>query len=293
MVIPWAAESWHVVDGTTIDIVLREGMKFIDGKPLTVQDVKFTFDYIQKWKFPSLSRIWESIEIVKIMDGRTIRFKLFKPYAPFFANVLVHAFIAPKHIWEKIPESVGVTNPMDWPNSNPITSGPYQFVDRKKGEYFHLKANKNHWMPPNFDGLYFIVNPTIDGMMSLLEKGQAEILGRYIDGRQGKSLDGLPHLKMVVTPNHALHEIRPNLRMKPMNDPMFRQAFQHAINRRAMLDIIHDGYGTISHNTPISPLIKFWNNPDIPVMEFDLDKARKILKSAGYTWDKNGRLCYP
>jgi peptide/nickel transport system substrate-binding protein len=60
-----------------------------------------------------------------------------------------------------------------------------------------------------------------------------------------------------------------------------------------MLDIAFGGYGSIAHNTPITSLVEVWNNPDIPIIEFDLDKAREILKAAGYTWDKKGRLCYP
>ena len=59
-IIPWMAESWKVVDYTTVDIVLRDGMKFHDGKPVTVEDVKFTFDYIIKWKFPALTRVSEA-----------------------------------------------------------------------------------------------------------------------------------------------------------------------------------------------------------------------------------------
>jgi len=81
--------------------------------------------------------------------------------------------------------------------------------------------------------------------------------------------------------------------MKPMDDPIFRQAFQHAINRKGMLEIIYGNYGNACHNTPITPFLKFWNNPDIPIIDFDLNKAREILKTAGYTWDKEGRLCYP
>lgn len=292
--IPWAAESWKVVDSTTVDIILRDGMKFHDGKPVTVEDVKFTFDYINKWKFPALSRAWKQIKSVDIMEGRRVRFKLVEPFAPFIANVLGHMFIAPKHIWEKIPESVGTANPTDWPNPKPVGSGPYQFVEWKKGEYFHYKANKDHaFMPPNFDGLYYIVNPTIPGLLMMMEKGQAEIVGNYLDGKQGKDLDSLPHLKMVATPNHGMYEVRPNVKMKPFDDPAFRQAFQHAVNRKMMLDVNLSGFGTICHNTPINPLNKFWSDPEIPVVEFDLNKARAILKAAGYTWDEKGKLHYP
>jgi len=256
--------------------------------------VKFTFDYISKWKFPLLSRVWRQITSVDIMDGRRVRFKLVEPYAPFVANVLNYAFIAPKHIWEKIPESVGVANPADWPNSNPVGSGPYQFVEWKKGEYFHLKANKNHaLMPPNLDGFYYVVNPTIQGVMAMMEKGQAEIVGTNLDGNQGRHLDSLPHLKMVTVKSHGLQEIRPNLKMKPFDDPAFREAFQHAMNRKMMVDVVTNGYALAAPTTPIAPLNKFWSDPETPFVEFDLSKARAILKAGGYTWDEKGKLHFP
>jgi peptide/nickel transport system substrate-binding protein len=292
--IPWMAESWKVVDYTTVDIVLRDGMKFHDGKPVTVEDVKFTFDYILKWKFPALARVWKQIKSVEVMEGRRVRFNLVEPFAPFIPNILGHAPIVPKHIWEKIPQSVGVANPTDWPNPNPVGSGPFKFVEWRKGEYVHFKANKEHLIvPPNFDGLYLIITPTNESMMAALEKGNAEIMGYYVDGKQGKRLDALPHLKMVSTSNQGLVEIRPNLKMKPFDDPAFRRAFQHAINRKAMLEIAVDGCGTICQNTPIHPQIKQWHDPDAITPEFNLEKARGILKTAGYTWDEKGKLHSP
>jgi len=151
-IIPWAAKSWKMLDYTTFDIVLREGMEFHDGRPVTVEDVKFTFDFIMKWKFPMYAEAWRNIESVEVRDNRTVRFHLKQPYAPFVANVLLVSIVAPKHIWENIPGSVGVKNPMDWPNPHPIGSGPYKFVEWRKKEYFHFRANKEHFMAPNFEG---------------------------------------------------------------------------------------------------------------------------------------------
>jgi peptide/nickel transport system substrate-binding protein len=291
--VPWAAESWKIVDNTTVDIVLRDGMKFHDGKPVTVADVKFTFDYIKKWEFPAYTNAWKNIKSIDIMEGRRIRFKLVQPFAPFVANVLGYVPIIPKHIWEKIPETVGVAHPSDWPNPKPIASGPYEFVEWKKAEYLHLKANKNHFMAPNFDGMYVIVNPTLNGIINMLEKGEIEIMAWNMDGKQAQRLNALPNIKAVAAPNHGLYEIRPNLKMKPTDDLAFRKAIHHAINQKAMLDIILGGYGRICTNTPITPVNKFWNDPEIPAVEFDLNKAKNILKDAGYTWDQKGRLCYP
>jgi len=292
--IPWAAESWQRVDTTTYEVVLRGGMKFHDGKPVTVEDVKFTFDYIKKWKFPLFATTWKNVESTTIVGDRKLRLKLVRPFAPFVANILHEVFIVPKHIWKTIPESAGVANPMNWPNTVPlIGSGPYQMVERKKKEYFRLKAHKNHWIAPKFDGLYYIYIPTTEGMMAMLERDEAEIFGFTLDASQGKKLAELSHLTMVTAPSQGMTEIRPNVKMKPMDDPAFRRAIQHAIDRKKMLDVIFLGYGIVAHNTPITPLLKYWNNPNIPVVEFDLDKARKILKSAGYTWDDKGRLLHP
>ena len=129
--------------------------------------------------------------------------------------------------------------------------------------------------------------------MAMLEKGQAEIFGFALDAIQSQKLATHPHLKTIRTPSHGVTEIRPNLKMKPLNDPKFREAFQHAIDRKRMLDVIFQGEGIVAQNTPITPMLKQWHNANIPMIEFDLNKAREILKSAGYTWDEKGRLCYP
>jgi peptide/nickel transport system substrate-binding protein len=291
--IPWAARAWKLIDSTTIDITLRDGMKFHDGRPVTAEDLRFTIDYIKEWKFPVLSRIWKNIDSVKAVDGRTVRLKLTEPYAPFFETVFAYMFIAPKHIWENIPKSVDVKSPVDWPNPNPVGSGSYKFDTWKKGEYFHLTAHKEHFSPPGFEGLYYRVTPTTEGMMAMMEKGEADITAWNLDSEQAKRLASFPHLKTIDTPSIAMTEIRPHFKKKPTDDPAFRQALQHAINRKLMLDITFGGNGTLGYNTPIIPSIQYWNNPGIKVPEFSIDKAKDLLKKAGYTWDSQGRLCYP
>lgn len=291
--IPWAAESWDMVDDTTFDIVIRDGMKWSDGKPVTVEDAKFTFEFIKKWKFPMYAAATRSIESVEVKDARTLRFHLKQPYAPFVANILLVTIIAPKHIWEKIPESVGVKNPMDWPNPKPVGSGPYIFAEWKKKEYFHFKANKEHFIGPNFEGFYYLFVPTVEGMMAMLEKEQAEIYGFALDSVQAAKLDALPHLTKVRVNSHSVSEIRPNFKMKPMDDPKFRRALQYIIDRKKLLNVIYQGEGVVGRTTPLAPTLAPWHNPNVTFFEYDLNKARRILKEAGYTWDDKGRLYYP
>ncbi|MEK7873468.1 MAG: ABC transporter substrate-binding protein [Chloroflexota bacterium] len=153
--VPWAAESWNIVGPKTMDITLRAGMKFHDGKPVTVQDVKFTWDYTQKWKFPLYNWINKHVEKTDILNDRAVRFHLTEPHAPFIDQILTTALILPKHIWEKIPESAGLKNPIDWPNAAPIGSGPFKLKESAVGVKLESVRNDKYWKPglPHVDGV--------------------------------------------------------------------------------------------------------------------------------------------
>jgi peptide/nickel transport system substrate-binding protein len=290
---PWAAESWKVVNPTTIDVTLRDGMKFHDGKPVTVDDAKFTFDYILQWKFPALSRVVDSVESTEVVDRRTLRFRLLRPFAPFVASVLGFTFIAPRHVWEKVPGASGLKSPADWPNEQPMGSGPYTFGEWRKGEYLFLKANKAHWAAPQLDGVYWLVVPSLENQIGMLENGESDMLGWFVDAKQGERLAQHKDLKVVRAGNHGLHEIRLNCTTAPTSDPKFRLALQHATDRKQLLDIVFGGAGTVANNTFITPKQKFWSNPSVTNPPFGVDRAREVLKAAGYTWDADGKLRYP
>jgi peptide/nickel transport system substrate-binding protein len=84
----WAAESITQIDDTTIDVKIRSGMKFHDGEPVTVEDVKFSFEFPTTAKSGYFMAIVKPIENVEIVDDTTVRFKLGEPFAPFVANCL-------------------------------------------------------------------------------------------------------------------------------------------------------------------------------------------------------------
>lgn len=140
---PWASESFRVVDDKTVEVVIRDGMKFHDGKPVTIEDAKFTFDFIDKWKFPAYARVTNNVERTEIIPPRTLRFHLKQPNAPFLANVLGFTFIAPKHVWEKVAASGTYKTPADYPNDDAVGSGPFKLGEWKRGEYLFLKANSD------------------------------------------------------------------------------------------------------------------------------------------------------
>ena len=124
---PWAAESYKMVDPTTIDLTIRKNMKWHDGEPFTAEDVKFTFDYSKKWKAPFFNSILQKVDSVEVVGKNGVRIKLKESYAPLISNLLGGLFLIPKHIWKDIPEKADVEDPLNFPNETPIGSGPFKF----------------------------------------------------------------------------------------------------------------------------------------------------------------------
>jgi ABC-type dipeptide transport system, periplasmic component len=290
-IVPWVAQSWKEVDATTYDVTLRDGMTWHDGQPVTIQDFKFTVDYILKWKFTPLFSVSSVVDSAEITGPRTLRFKLKRPFAPFTSNTLTTLFIAPKHIWEKVPGGTAA----DFANEKAIGCGPFALGEWKKDQFLMLKAHKGFFNPPKMDALYWLVVPSIETQMGMLERGEADMLGWYIDRNQGSRLAGQKHLAVVETKTHGCHEIRMNMAMAPLNDPAFRLALQHATDRKKLLTIVFGGAGTLSNNSYISPDLKEWTNTELAakVPEPSLDKARAVLKTAGYTWGPDNKLRFP
>lgn len=290
---PWASESFKVVDPKTVDVVIRDGMKFHDGKAVTVEDAKFTFDFIAQWKFPAFARVTATVESTEIISARTLRFHLKQPNAPFLANVLGFTFIVPKHIWEKVAASGNLKTPADYPNDDAVGSGAFKLGEWKRGEYVFLKGNPDWWMAPKIDGVYWLVVPNLENQMGMMERGEADVFGWMMDPKQGGMLGKNPDVTVVSTPTHGVHEIRMHVTMAPLDDPNLRLALQQATDRKLLLDVVFGGAGLVANNSLISPVNRFWSNPNLPNPTFSIEDARKTLEKAGYSWNSSGELLHP
>lgn len=291
--VPWAAESWKVVGPKVVEVTIRPNMKFTDGKPVTAADLKFTFDFINQWKFPSYARYTDNIEKVDQVSDRTVRIHLKQPYAPFVANILGHAFIAPKHIWENVmTQNPTFKSPAEWQNAKPVGSGPFTLVEWKKSEYIRFAANKDWHRAPNFSEVYWLIVPSIDSQLGMLESGNADLMAWNLTPSQLQRLKNTKEIGAPPAPSHAPREIRFNLSMPPFDDVAVRRAFSMAVDRKQVVNTLLDGAATPGNDAYISPKLN-WSDASIKVPAFDVEGARKMLQAAGYTWDAQGKLHYP
>jgi peptide/nickel transport system substrate-binding protein len=292
--VPASAEKWKIISPTVIDVTLREGMTFHDGKPVTVEDVKFTFDFMMKWRFPYLKAFVEPIKEVKVADRRTLRFNLKRPFAPFISNTLGTIPILPRHIWENAVEKNGLKSPDEWKDASMIGSGPFRFIHWKKGEEVKLQRFEKFYDPAKIDALIQLNVGNAESVVGSLETRRADMVGWELSSAHAEMATKIPHLQTFKTPDIGWTYMGLNSRRAPFNDKAMRQAIAHTIDYNTMVELLLNGQGTPGNSgRVISPAVKYFHNEKSVTFDFSLDKAKQKLAAAGYRWDSQGRLYYP
>ena len=301
-VVPWAAEAWTAVDDRTWDITLRGGMEFHDGKPVTVHDLKFTLDFLIKYDRGFFWTANSFVESVEIQDEakRVVRVRFKQPYAEFESYFLVLNVIFPKHVWERLAAEQNLKEGEDARRllvepKDQIGSGPFKFGRYRKDTELQLIANKKHFAAPKLDEIVIVVVPSVDGLLGRLQGGEIDFTdGVYLTPSQAQSLEGIPHLTVVKTKDiNWLHGVT-RISWLPWRDYEFRRAWHHSFDRNFLVDVVWEGAGTVPKSNSFLVDGNPWHNPNLPpIPEFNLEKARQILKEAGYRWAPDGRLMYP
>ena len=289
--VPWAAESYNVIDQLTLDLNIRQGMLWHDGQPLTAEDVKFTFDYCNQWKHPFFYQILQRVENVEITGKHSVRIKLAESYSPFIPNLLGGMFLIPKHVWQDIPDKVDVSDPLNYPNEKPIGSGPFKLDYWDRGREFKVSAFKQHFNPPKCEGIIGIVYGSHDAVAAAIEKGECDRNRYILKPSLLLDLQKVPNVVAKGYPNHGFYSLGYHTRRPPLNDPAFRKAIAHVIPKDLIIEAILSGLADRGGSV-IAPANKFWHNPAVQSYPEDINKAKKILAEAGYTW-KKGKLHYP
>jgi peptide/nickel transport system substrate-binding protein len=296
---PWAAETVTQVDPTTIDCVLRGGMTFHDGKPVTAEDVVFSFEAPGIGdESPMYKPFVQNIASVTAVDAKTVRFKLKSADAAFRIAVLAKLNIVPKAIWAPIVEDYQKKpeNLEAYREEKPIGSGPYRFVRSRINEEVVLEANPNHWSKPKADRWIMRIILNTEATLGAFRRGEINVIADYMGDP-----DVLNDMVKAEPAKFATREevdigfqfVAMNQRRPPFSDPAFRRALSAAVNRELMAGAAWNGQA-VPANSLVSPALKFWHDEGIEsrVPGADLEGAKKLLQEAGYRLVGN-RLHYP
>lgn len=288
-----AAESWNVVDDTTIDVVLRSGMTFHDGNPVTVEDVKYTYDLMIEHA-PYFKSFLDPIESVEIIDDNTVRFNLKFPTASFLSTALTQIPILPKHVWEAKEDVKTDTN------DTPIGSGPFVFQHFRPGEELMAERFDDYHTPAKIDGYIFKIYGTPEGILTALELQDVDMISHemipahieMIENNEGGVYD---HLEVTAADDIGFFYFGMKTDKPPFDNKQFRIALSYLVDYDLAVDVYLNGLGSRGGGgLVISKANTYWQNPDVPIYdEYNPEKAKEILTEAGFTWDDEGRLRMP
>lgn len=292
----WAAEEVNWEDDTTINIKIREGMKWHDGNPVTAEDVKFSFEAPMTGEAPMYKPFVDIIENITIVNDHELVFELHEPWSAFETATLAKLNIVPKHIWEPILDDL-VDKPENLEThqeETPIGSGPYTFHNWKSQEEVVLNAYSDHFAEPKMDRWIMRVVPNMEATLGMIQNGEINFLAAYTgDGDLlTQTVEEGNHLEMVSSVDLGFRFFAVNHRLEPFDDLAFRQAMQALIDKNRITQIVWKGHAEPADSV-ITPTLEFWKNDSIETPTGGVNEAINILKEAGYQWDEDGLLLKP
>lgn len=308
--IPLLAERWEVsADTLSYTFHLNPAARWQDGKPVSAEDVAFSYTVLTHAQLKTRAK-WQSyyanVAEVTVLDARTVRFRMRKDHFHNFIN-LAGLRIVPKH---GFPGDDPNTTPL---TKNPMGSGPYAFVNWKKGASLQLRRVPDYWgrgLPQNVgrhnqELLLTKIIATDKVALETLKKGDLDVMAltpeqwvKESDGaRFGLGVEsGKPLIKLDVVNK----EPRPyryvgwNLESPLFSDRRVRRAMSHLFDRDTTIAKFYHGL----QDKAVGPFEvgSRYSSPKVRPIEFSVSKAIALLRDAGWSdsdgdqlLDKDGR----
>lgn len=272
------AKSWKIdQNGLVYEFELRNDVFWHDGVKFDARDVKFSLEAFKDPKNNSnLGIRFEELEKVEILNPYKVKVILKNPYPALLDALSVG--IIPVHLLE------GKDLNTDGFNQNPIGTGPFKFVQWKKGEYMEFKANENYHLGKVQTQRLFLKR-ILDSNVAALALKNSQIDAALIESSLLKAFDEDPRFNILRERSADYRALMFNFENEFLRDKRVRLALNYAVDRRAIVENILHGYGfEASH-----PLELSWASPaNFKRFDYDLKKAQILLEEAGFRKNKEG-----
>jgi peptide/nickel transport system substrate-binding protein len=271
---PSLAESFSSSeDNLTYDFVLRPGVKFHNGDPVTAEDVKFSFE---RYRGTSHDLLKKRVAAVETPDARHVRFKLkdaWPDFLTFYASATGAGWVVPKKYVEKVGD--------DGFKKAPIGAGPYKFVSFQPGIELVMEANEQYWRKaPNVKRIVFKSIPDETTRLAALKRGEVDI-AYSIRAELADELQRTPGLtlKAPVPGSQWLYFADQWDPKSPWHDERVRRAANLAMDRKGINQALTMGRSRLT-NSIIPESFEFYWQPPEPI--YEPAKARQLLAEAGH-----------
>jgi peptide/nickel transport system substrate-binding protein len=273
---PSLAESWSMSkDGLAYEFVLRKGVKFHNGEPVTAEDVKFS---LERYKGGGATTLKARVAGVDVVDPHRVRIRLKQPWPDFMtfygSPATGAAWVVPKKYVEKVGE--------DGFKRAPVGAGPYRFVSFTPGVELVLEANENYWRKtPSVKRLILRSVPDDTTRLAMLKRGEADI-AYSLRGPLAEEIRRTPGLTLkatVPTFTEWLVFVEQWDPKSPWHDRRVRLAANLAIDRKAFNEAEYLGLARPTASNIPRDFQFAWPAPLYP---HDAKRAKALLAEAGY-----------
>jgi peptide/nickel transport system substrate-binding protein len=274
-----ASEIQTSEDGKAIRFLLRDNVKFHNGKSFTSADVKYTFDELFKStgfkRFAFFDTVGKEtvphIESIETPDALTVVFNIARPT---LKNQLLSNLVA----IPIIPEGSVAQQ-----KSQPIGSGPFKFVNFDQSQNtVELAANPDYWEgAPSVQKLRIKTIADASALQAELQTGGVDLapLPSNLPPDSIKAMGGLSNLKVEQFPGSNIQYLGLNTQSPPLNNVKVRQAIGYAIDRDKIIAELLSGQGEKASS--ILPESSWAYTPGT-VYTYDPEKSKQLLQEAGY-----------
>ncbi len=311
---PALAESWTADNGGRVwTFTLRRGVRWSDGRPLTVDDVLFSFEAIftpgVANRFQALFTFDGNPVMWRRLDDRRLQFDMRRPIG-LFDRLIAHLPIVPRHrLQETLARGATAFNPtwgLNTPPGEIVGTGPFVMRSHALGERIVYLRNPDYWkvdrngnrlpyltrvvlfvnLGPDASRLRFMARETdvhVAAPREFAELKLGERAGNYTvyDGIETYMV---PYLLLNQNPK----AISPP-KLTWFQDVRFRRALSHAIDRNAIVTQVLAGRATTAWG-PVSVGNQLYYNSNLPRYPYDIERARQSLAEAGFRAGGDGVL---
>jgi peptide/nickel transport system substrate-binding protein len=267
---PALALSWDILDGGLLyRFHLRPGVTFHDGRPLTADDVVWTFQsMLDGTVVTPKTGAFAQLERVSKVAPLVVDFHMREPYGAMLVNLTTYMGIIPDG---SSPEAM---------NAHPIGTGPFRFASRTPDRVV-VEAHEGSWQGrPALDRVILKLVPDATVRELELRKGSTHLVVNGLAPDVVGGFEADPEFRVAIDPGSNWAYLGLNLRQPPLADVGVRRAILRAIDRQRLVASIWQGLGVVNE-TPIPP--GHWAHSDsLPSAAYDPETARALLDEAGY-----------
>ncbi|MCD8510555.1 MAG: ABC transporter substrate-binding protein [Bacillus sp. (in: Bacteria)] len=268
------AETWEQVDDVTYVFKLKEGVKFHNGREMTAEDVKYSFDRIMDPETAAIgASYFTSVESIEIINDYEVQFNMKNPDAPFLSYIAhSSAVIVPQEVVEEHGDL----------NQVAVGTGPFVLEEIVPDTHVKLSAHNEYHVEgqPKLAGLQYLTMIDESSRIAAIRTGQIHLT--TISPESVQLLENNDTVNIISYATLDYNYLGMNVRNEHLSDERVRQAISLAVDRQELIDTVMGGEASLTG--PVPPSMGNWaiDVAQHEMYEYNIEKAISLLEEAGY-----------